>query len=122
MLGGALAGAAAGGARGGRVGAFTGCMLGALGGDEAVTLGARALGMEDTRGGMERAQDAATLATGAALGHAGGAALSQGLAGLPQAVLRGWARKSVGEGKRVSARVDIGCSRRLKNKKTSKKL
>src|SRR3546814_4149703 len=64
-------------------------MLGALGVDEAVTLGARALGMEDTRGGMERAQDAATLATGEALGHAGGAALTQGIAALPKAVLRG---------------------------------
>jgi hypothetical protein len=88
QMGGAAAGAAYG-SRGGPAGAFAGGMLGALGGDEAVTLAGRALGMEDTRTGTDRLQDAATLAAGEGLGHMGGAALTKGVTSLAKGVFRG---------------------------------
>lgn len=92
QLGGAAAGAAYGGRVAGPTGAVAGGMLGALGGDEAVTLAGRAFGMEDTRTGGERLQDAASLAAGEGLGHMGGMALQKGLTGLAKGVFRGGER------------------------------
>lgn len=96
QLGGAAAGAAYGGSRAGAPGAIAGGMLGALGGDEAVTLAGRAFGMEDTRTPGEHLQDSATLALTEAGGQVAGGLIQKGLAAGGKAIFRGGEAGRVG--------------------------